>query len=294
MPTSKKTTVPAKRATNAKNPVKPTPKPTSDTPATSSTPTTAPTAALTVRSLLSAGTGANIADLAEKAGLSRTTVSKTLSALEGEGAARRENGGREGAHRAPDRWFATRHTDDAAPASPDPEPEALSPAPAPTVGHDLAPEPVEEATAEPGDPAIAQPSSASGEPGTSSSEDTPAEPEPAPVGQPATSPDRQPVAPAAARPAKPAKKSPATPVAPAAQPTGEERRLPKGALRTMVADHLAGNPDLVITASKLGKVLDRSSGAVANALDKLIEQGAVEQVGTKPRTFRHLGAPTSA
>ena len=107
------------------------------------------------------------------------------------------------------------------------------------------------------------------------------------VAPPAAAPGSQPAAPAPARAAKAAAKRPATPAAHAAQPTGDERRLPKGGLRTMVADHLAGNPDLVITVSKLGKLLDRSSGAVANALDKLIELGAVEQVDTKPRTFRH-------
>jgi predicted transcriptional regulator len=285
MPTSEKTTVPAKRAKNAKTATPPTPKPTATAPANSaapvSTPTALPPAALTVASLLSAETGESIGELAEKAGLSRTTASKALTALETAGTARREDGGRAGAHRAPDRWFATARTDDAQPATAD-----LDDATPPVDGV-AEPEPLPEASVEPGEQADAQPESADGEPDVPSDGQVQDEPAPTPPAEPANAPDPQPAASATPRQAKPAKKTPATPATPAAAPGGEERRLPKGGLRSMVAEHLEGNPELVVTASKLGKVLDRSSGAVANALDKLIELGAVEQVGDKPRTFRH-------
>ena len=314
MPTSTKTTVTAKRANNAKTATPPTPKPTATAPANSSapvsTPTALPPAALTVASLLSPETGASIAELAGKAGLSRTTASKALTALESAGRARREDGGRTGAHRAPDQWFATARTDDAQSATADPddatppvdlvadpepvpeasvEPEAQAdPDDAtPPVEVVADPEPVPEVSVEAEVQADPQPESADGEPDVSSGGQVQDEPAPAPPAEPANAPDPQPAASATPRQAKPAKKTPATPAPPAAAPADEERRLPKGGLRTMVAEHLEGNPELVITASKLGKLLDRSSGAVANALDKLIELGAVEQVGDKPRTFRH-------
>lgn len=264
MPTSKKTTVLAKRAKNAKTITPPTPKPATTAPAP---------AALTVASLLSPETGASIAELAGKAGLSRTTASKALTALESAGTARREDGGRAGAHRAPDQWFATARTNDAQPATTDPGDAT------PPVEVVVDPEPVSEVSVEPEAQADPQPESADGEPDVPSGGQV--------QDEPANAPDPQPTASATPSHAKPAKKTPATPAPPAAAPTGEERRLSKGGLRTMVAEHLEGNPDLVITASKLGKLLDRSSGAVANALDKLIELGAVEQVGDKPRTFRH-------
>jgi predicted transcriptional regulator len=285
MPTSTKTTVPAKRAKNAKTATPPTPKPTATPPATSaapaSTPTALPPAALTVASLLAAETGVSIAELAEKAGLSRTTTSKALTALGNAGTARREDGGRAGAHRAPDQWFATARTDDAQPATADLDDAT------PPVEVAAEPEPLPEVSVKAETQADAQPESADGEPDVPSGGQVQDEPAPAPPVEPANAPDPQPTASATPRQAKPAKKTPATLAAPTAAPGGEERRLPKGGLRTMVAEHLEGNPELVITASKLGKLLDRSSGAVANALDKLIELGAVEQVGDKPRTFRH-------
>jgi predicted transcriptional regulator len=312
MPTSTKTTVPVKRAKNAKTATPPTPKPT--TPATyaapASTPPALPPAALTVARLLSAETGASIAELAGKAGLSRTTASKALTSLESAGRARRDDGARAGAHRAPDQWFAAARTDDAQSATADPddatppvdvvaepepvmetseEPEAQADSDdaTPPVEVVVDPEPVPEVSVEPEAQADPQPESADGEPDVPSGGQVQDEPAPAPPAEPANAPDPQPAASATPRQAKPAKKTPATPAPPATTPGGEERRLPKGGLRTMVAEHLEGNPELVITASKLGKLLDRSSGAVANALDKLIELGAVEQVGEKPRTFRH-------
>jgi predicted transcriptional regulator len=285
MPTSKKTTAPAKRAKNAKTATPPPPKPTATAPATSAAPATTPTAlppaALTVASLLSAETGTSIAELAEKARLSRTTASKALTALESTGTARRENGGRDGAHRAPDQWFATARADHAQPATADLDDAT------PPVDVVAEPEPLPEAIVEPGEQANPQPESADGEPDGPSGGQVQDEPAPAPPVEPANTQDPQSATSATPHQAKPAKKTPATPAAPATAPGGEERRLPKGGLRTMVAEHLEGNPELVITASKLGKLLDRSSGAVANALDKLIELGAVEQVGDKPRTFRH-------
>lgn len=49
--------------------------------------------------------GSTAAELAAATGLGRSTVSKSLAALEVSGVARRQPGGRDGARRLPDRWL---------------------------------------------------------------------------------------------------------------------------------------------------------------------------------------------
>jgi hypothetical protein len=51
-------------------------------------------------------------------------------------------------------------------------------------------------------------------------------------------------------------------------------------------------PDTAFTPHQVGKVLTRSAGAVANALDKLVSLGTAQMVTDKPRTYRL--APASA
>jgi hypothetical protein len=59
-----------------------------------------------------------------------------------------------------------------------------------------------------------------------------------------------------------------------------------GALRDLVEEHLRKFPDTAFTPHQVGKVLSRSAGAVANALDKLTALGAAQMVTDKPRTYR--------
>ena len=71
------------------------------------------------------------------------------------------------------------------------------------------------------------------------------------------------------------------------------RRAPAtrpGALRDLVEEHLRKFPEAAFTPHQVGKVLTRSAGAVANALDKLVGLGTAEMVTDKPRTYR-LAAP---
>jgi hypothetical protein len=74
------------------------------------------------------------------------------------------------------------------------------------------------------------------------------------------------------------------------------RRAPAtrpGALRDLVEEHLRKFPDTAFTPHQVGKVLTRSAGAVANALDKLVSLGTAEMVTDKPRTYRlAAAAPT--
>ena len=59
-----------------------------------------------------------------------------------------------------------------------------------------------------------------------------------------------------------------------------------GALRDLVEEHLRKFPDTAFTPHQAGKVLTRSAGAVANALDKLVSLGTAQMVTDKPRTYR--------
>jgi len=71
------------------------------------------------------------------------------------------------------------------------------------------------------------------------------------------------------------------------------RRAPAtrpGALRDLVDDHLRKFPGTAFTPHQVGKVLTRSAGAVANALDKLVSLGTAEMVTDKPRTYRLAAA----
>ena len=67
-----------------------------------------------------------------------------------------------------------------------------------------------------------------------------------------------------------------------------------GALRGLVEDHLRKFPDAAFTPHQVGKVLTRSAGAVANALDKLVSLGVAQMVTDKPRTYRLAPAAPSA
>jgi hypothetical protein len=75
------------------------------------------------------------------------------------------------------------------------------------------------------------------------------------------------------------------------------RRAPAtrpGALRDLVEDHLRKFPDTAFTPHQVGKVLTRSAGAVANALDKLVGLGTAQMVTDKPRSYRLAPAQDAA
>lgn len=72
---------------------------------------------------------------------------------------------------------------------------------------------------------------------------------------------------------------------------GKPERLARGELRTLVLEYLKENPGESFTPTALGKVLRRSSGAVANALVRLStdDDGDVTQVGESPRRYAFMG-----
>ncbi|MFD8493894.1 hypothetical protein [Amycolatopsis sp. NPDC059657] len=73
----------------------------------------------------------------------------------------------------------------------------------------------------------------------------------------------------------------------AAAVSEKKQRLPKGGLRGLVEDYLAEHPDDSFGPTKIGKDLERSGGAISNALDKLVEDGYAIKTCEAPKRFRY-------
>jgi DNA-binding MarR family transcriptional regulator len=72
----------------------------------------------------------------------------------------------------------------------------------------------------------------------------------------------------------------------------KSQRLAPGALRGMVEDYLRDNSG-EFSPNAIGKALNRSSGAVHNALEKLVESGYAVRTSDKPKKYA-LAATTAA
>jgi predicted transcriptional regulator len=264
-----------------------------------------------VRAALAAsnGDGATTATIATTAGVSRAAASKALTTLETGGKARREKGTGRG---APDTWHP------AGTAGPGSQTAATQPGPGNTPD-----EPAQPATPPP-DTASAPAATTTAEAGNAASD--PAAP---PASDPASPPaDGGPATPPPPDPAvltvltenasqiTVAATAVTTAVAAgdlgAARSAIEEIRdqaaaalravkaaaggsrssgtaARPGQLRELVAAHLAARPEEEFTPHEIGKVIERSSGAVANALDRLTELGQATLSCEKPRRYRHAG-----
>jgi DNA-binding MarR family transcriptional regulator len=160
-------------------------------------PTPATPAAEALLGALADRPGATATELAQAAGIGRSTAAKLLATLAGQGRVLRQPGGHHDGRRAADRW--------------------ILPTPAPTQ--------------DPGAPPTAAPT-------------PPAEP-----------------------------------------PSTEAGRLRAGQLRQLVLGCLAERPGQALSPTTIAKTLDRSAGAVANALQILAGQDAVTQTQPKPRRY---------
>ena len=67
-------------------------------------------------------------------------------------------------------------------------------------------------------------------------------------------------------------------------------RLGRGALGALVRDYLAARPGEELGPTQIGKALDRSQGAVSNALARLEAAGEAELVSAAPRRYRIVQA----
>ena len=82
----------------------------------------------------------------------------------------------------------------------------------------------------------------------------------------------------------------AAPTPPAKPPPTNSGRLGAGQLRQLVLGCLAERPGQALSPTTIAKTLDRSAGAVANALRVLAGQGAVTQTQPKPRRYTSTAA----
>jgi predicted transcriptional regulator len=73
----------------------------------------------------------------------------------------------------------------------------------------------------------------------------------------------------------------------------KSERLAPGALRGLVEDYLRDHPGQQVSPNTIGKALNRSAGAVHNALEKLVEGGDVVRTSAKPKKYC-LAADTAA
>jgi hypothetical protein len=269
---------------------------------------------------LSADRGASVTELSGRAELGRSTAARVLTTLEGMGFARRERPDRSADHSSPDLWFtvAIDQTqpdaagDESADHTPETEPDAQSSAiPSQAEIDDLQPAP----NGEPEDAAVsADARDCEGADGPAAQTHDEAEPDGDPDPEPGADPE--PAVDGAATDAAPGQETqaqsdtadapgPDADTAPdsgsgtgagesenadtaASSGTGATVRLGKGELRALVLKHLTAHPEEEFTASKVGKALNKSSGAVANVFDALVKTGEAEMTCEKPRRFRHL------
>ncbi|MGY0497465.1 hypothetical protein ACWZHB_03075 [Nocardia sp. FBN12] len=246
--------------------------------------------------------GSTTAALADTAGIAVSTVRRLLTGWESARAVRSYTDPE--TPRAAKTWFIAGSAapepvaEPAGPVAAEPEPatpepaapepaaaEPVDPQPGPAVP--AAPEPVapepdsaEPAPPEPAAPEPAAPEPVSLDPADPDEEVAPADPVPDSAPEPAAA------APTGDDPAEPAPVAPTPPAEPAAADAESTlERLPAGALRGQVEDYLRDNPGEEFTPHQIGKALERSSGAVHNALVKLTKDETARQTSTVPKKF---------
>ncbi|MGW3421176.1 hypothetical protein [Streptomyces phaeochromogenes] len=200
---------------------------------------------------------ATVDTIAQAAQTARSSTFKALVTLEQRGLAHRDRGIQNGPNRCPDLWRAN-HTE-AAP-TPDESPAQEEPA---------TPAPAGEAVAD-----TTEPATEPDQPTVNSPEENCDTPVPVKTVPAATLPAQR------TQPSQPSHHVPMTAL------TGGNKRLAPGVLRQLVIDHLNAHPGEAFTATRISRTIDRSSGAIANALETLVRQGIAEQVSERPRTYR--------
>jgi len=199
-------------------------------------------------------------DLAAQASIGRSTAAKILAAWATEGSVTRSSEPAPGGRRAADTWRITDtiqdHVTAATPDQPEDETSAIAPDATIDAASDVG---SREITASAPDTVEQQPTITSTTP----------TPTPTPT------------------------RAGATARGDAAAPR-KTTRLVKGALRGMVEDYLAERPGKQFSPSAIGKALGRSSGAVSNALAKLIADGYAVQTQDKPKRFTAKTVPGAA
>jgi hypothetical protein len=218
-------------------------------------------------------------ELSKAATIGKSTAQKILTRWAGEGSVTRTAGIAEGGRRAADRWTITPDAADT-PADTvqdggDPADDtatAGTPDPAPDTPEAIDTAPPDGADPEPTDSAPTTTAAADTKPDTATADDAPETVAPA---------DAEPVA----ETPEPTVDSAGSDVT-AADAGKTAARLAPGALRGMVEDHLRDHPDLEFSPVDIARKLGgKSSGAVSNALDKLVTDKIAVQTKERPKRF---------
>jgi hypothetical protein len=250
-------------------------------------------AAAAVWTALTNHPGTTSTTLATTAAIGRSTAGKTLTTLEKQGLAYRKPGNKTGNRRPADLWYPATTPADHTTSRQDGQHPDHNQANNPT--DDTAPAPQASAPAANSNITVNdEKTTASSEPQTpdlptdtpdttgDTAADTPADDsttatEPPPAG-PANDTEQT---------TNDTTLADSTSIAPAAvAASGSKTRLASGALRQMVLDHLTAHPDQAFTSARISRAVERSSGAIANALVKLHRQSLIEQVTERPLTYR--------
>jgi predicted ArsR family transcriptional regulator len=216
--------------------------------------------AAAIQAALAASPGAATATLAAAAGVSVTTARKTLNALEAAGHARRVPGEHTGRGKPPTTWHPTASPTPA--ATPAAHTEDIPGAPASTPAKAAGPD-VETAVK------LAELAATAAHHAATALQDgdiTTALDELASARDHLTQARRE----AKAATARRARTGPV---------------MGPGQLRDRVHAHLAANPGASLTPYEVSRVLGNSSGAIANALDKLTELGHAQLTSDHPRRY---------
>jgi hypothetical protein len=251
--------------------------------------------------------GATVAALALAAGISRSTASKALTALEGRALAWRTSGGNDRTRRLPDTWHlvttrtnapgktseagaaldATGSADLPATATPDQESQAAAPEEATpkeqegadesSDGESGAPEaaddevvtlPELDAPAAPPSERLDDGDGTAQRPGADEALQLPTSGDALPAGEP--------------RPTCGHRRR----QTPARAASSDGTRLGQGQLHQLALDHLRAHPEQEWTATGIAKVIGRSSGAIANALVTMVKRGQARQTAEAPKRFQ--------
>lgn len=71
-------------------------------------------------------------------------------------------------------------------------------------------------------------------------------------------------------------------------------RLGKGGLEALVLGHLKQHPKADFSSTELSNLLNRSNGAIQNALEKFAKAGTAKRVSDRPRRYRYAGDRAAA
>lgn len=209
--------------------------------------------------------GGTAAQIALAAGVAGPTARKTLAALALQKLANREQSGQRG---VADRWHAVESAPDTAPAQDENQADGVESTTASEKPSQT------EAAAEPAAEVNGKDQGTRGdttdddatEDATHKAEDTTSGGDPA---SPAT--------------------TITTPRADTATAAGRQERLAPGALRGQVEDWLRDHPSQSFGPTEISHKLGRSSGAIANALEKLVADGVAVRTNTAPKRYRLRG-----